>query len=225
MLNLFFIMSSFRRRTRGKSAKYSNSTANIADHYTVQEPTVITIGTTRSVPVVPATDTFGTRKVKNFTLTIDSNNYEMPMAWALVYVPDGQEPSKLTVTGIADNKIPELFETRLVILEDYPNKVSGGNCLVKHIKDWGDRYAFTGECKGSHLQIDPGRFSLIITSNYPIEECFESQEDIKAIKRRYQEIHMTKENKVMIEAMELPLAILRDYDPVTSTADEDYGQQ
>ena len=104
-----------------------------------------------------------------------------------------------------------LFETRLVIIEDWPSKMERKDVLAQHVKVWGDRYPFIGECKGSHLQIDPGRFSIVITSNYPIEECFECPEDIKAIKRRFQEIKMTRENATMIEAMEIPLTILKDY--------------
>lgn len=104
-----------------------------------------------------------------------------------------------------------LFETRLVIIEDWPSKMERKDVLAQHIKVWGDRYPFIGECKGSHLQVDPGRFSIVITSNYPIDECFECPEDIKAIKRRFQEIKMTRENATMIEAMEIPLMILKDY--------------
>ena len=175
MLNLFFIMSSFRRRTRGKSAKYSNSTANIADHYTVQEPTVITIGTTRSVPVVPATDTFGTRKVKNFTLTIDSNNYEMPMAWALVYVPDGQEPSKLTVTGIADNKIPELYKpNQNVIMQGILNPASNYRPLrfttrLARNLDSGDSIYLVFAPYGEQTAQVGVVYSIIGTCNYSIK--------------------------------------------------------
>lgn len=105
-----------------------------------------------------------------------------------------------------------LFETRLVIIEDWPSKMERKDVLAQHVKVWGDRYPFIGECKGSHLQIDPGRFSIVITSNYPIDQCFECPEDIKAIKRRFQEIKMTKENATMIEAMEIPLTILKDYE-------------
>lgn len=106
----------------------------------------------------------------------------------------------------------DLFETRLVIIEDWPSKQERKDVLAQHLKVWGDRYCFIGECKGTHMQIDPGRFSIIITSNYKIEDCFENPEDIAALKRRFQEIEMTNENKLMISSMELPLTILKDYD-------------
>ena len=105
----------------------------------------------------------------------------------------------------------ELFETRLVIIEDWPSKLERKDVLSQHVKVWGDRYPFIGECKGTHIQVDPGRFSIVITSNYPIDQCFENPEDIRAIRRRFQEIEMTSLNRTMIEAMELPLTILKDY--------------
>ncbi|KAK8854255.1 hypothetical protein M9Y10_016814 [Tritrichomonas musculus] len=51
----------------------------------------------------------------------------------------------------------------LVLIEDWPVDKS---MLGQQVKVWGDRYQFIGECKGSHLTIDPGRFFIVITSNY-----------------------------------------------------------
>lgn len=82
-----------------------------------------------------------------------------------------------------------ILTTHVVIIEDYPCNPQG-NVLVQHMKIWGDRYPFEGECKGSHLMIEPGKFFLIITSNYPIAGCFQNEEDIEAIKRRFKEIEM-----------------------------------
>lgn len=84
-----------------------------------------------------------------------------------------------------------LLQTKIVIIEDYPCAPQG-NVLVQHIKIWGDRYPFEGECKGSHLMIEPRRFFLIVTSNYPIDVCFENEEDKKAIHRRFNEVRMIK---------------------------------
>lgn len=96
----------------------------------------------------------------------------------------------------------KLFETKLVILEDYP-AAPAGNALCQHMKIWGDRYQFIGECKGSHTYVEPGRFFFIITSNYPISMCFQNPDDVEAIGRRFEEIEMTEENKVMINTMKL----------------------
>ena len=100
-----------------------------------------------------------------------------------------------------------LLDTKCVIIEDYPC-IPAGNALCQHIKIWGDRYQFTGECKGSHIYVDPGRFFLIITSNYPIEACFQNPDDIEAIKRRFEEIEMTEENRFTIGATVLNQDIL-----------------
>lgn len=102
-----------------------------------------------------------------------------------------------------------LFGTKLVILEDYP-AAPAGNALVQHMKIWGDRYSFVGECKGSHTFIEPGRFFFIITSNYPIDQCFQNPDDIDAIKRRFEEIEMTNENKTTIQATTLDIKILKE---------------
>lgn len=82
-----------------------------------------------------------------------------------------------------------------VILDDYPNAPQG-NILTRFLKIWGDRYAFTAEIKGGHQIIVP-KFSFIITSNYSIDECILNDEDRRAVKRRFQEIHMTPHNKTL----------------------------
>lgn len=55
--------------------------------------------------------------------------------------------------------------------------------LVNHLKHWADRYPFAAEIKGSMMQIRPKK--IIITSNYPIEACFEREEDQAALRRRF----------------------------------------
>jgi hypothetical protein len=47
--------------------------------------------------------------------------------------------------------------------------------------------------------MNPGRWNLIVTSNYPIQACF-NDTDRQAIKRRFMEIEMTTDNKQLIEA-------------------------
>ena len=84
-----------------------------------------------------------------------------------------------------------ILNTKIVIIEDYPCAPQG-NMLVQHMKIWGDRYPFEGECKGSHMMIEPRRFFLIVTSNYPIEACFNNDEDRMAIRRRFKEVKMEK---------------------------------
>lgn len=60
--------------------------------------------------------------------------------------------------------------------------------LGHHLKRWTDRYAFPAESKGSTLQIRPK--TIIVTSNYSIEEIFDGDEEmIKALRRRFQVRH------------------------------------
>lgn len=82
-----------------------------------------------------------------------------------------------------------LLNTKIVILEDYPCSPQG-NVLAYHMKIWGDRYPFEAECKGSHQMVEPGRFFFIVTSNYPIDACFDTEEDKAAIHRRFRERKM-----------------------------------
>ena len=85
---------------------------------------------------------------------------------------------------------------KVIILDDFD--MDGGQCLGHHLKIWGDRYACTGEVKGSHVQLRHRLF--IITSNYTPDEIyskeFASTADkekieilLKAIKERF---HMRK---------------------------------
>lgn len=84
-----------------------------------------------------------------------------------------------------------ILRTKIVIIEDYPC-LPAGNALVQHMKIWGDRYPFEAECKGSHMMVEPRRFFIIVTSNYPIDACFENQEDQEAIRRRFKEYEMVE---------------------------------
>lgn len=102
-----------------------------------------------------------------------------------------------------------LLSHKIIILEDYPC-LPQGNMLVQHMKIWGDRYPFEGECKGSHLLVEPGRFFFIVTSNYPISECFAMEQDIEAIQRRFQEIEMTEENHLLLSQSILDRSILKE---------------
>lgn len=116
-----------------------------------------------------------------------------------IYGPAGTGKSRLARSGEMDvcemydkpvNKWWDGFDPdihRRVIIDDYPSISGGGNCLVQHMKRWADRYSFTGEIKGASRFIIPS-FQLVVTSNFKIEECFQNEEDVKAIKRRFQEI-------------------------------------
>ena len=71
----------------------------------------------------------------------------------------------------------------VVLLDDWdPNH----KCLVQYLKTWADRYPFCAEVKGSSRLIRPKK--IIVTSNYPIEDCFDPI-DAEAIRRRFKVTH------------------------------------
>jgi hypothetical protein len=76
------------------------------------------------------------------------------------------------------------------------------------MKGWGDRDPFCGEIKGGATGGEPGRIAVMITSNYSIERCFSHEEDRKAMKRRYNEINMTRANAVLINSVMIDLTQL-----------------
>lgn len=68
----------------------------------------------------------------------------------------------------------------VVLLDDWDPEIKG---MVNYLKIWADRYPFRAEVKGSSMMIRPKK--IIVTSNYPPEECFERQQDVEAIRRRF----------------------------------------
>lgn len=99
-----------------------------------------------------------------------------------------------------------LIVHKCVVLEDFP---CNGQMFAQHLKIWGDRYSFMAECKGASMVIEPGRFFLIITSNYNIDNCFENPEDIDAIKRRFSEFEVDENSIQLLNALVPDKAILK----------------
>lgn len=69
----------------------------------------------------------------------------------------------------------------VVVLDDFDPKHA--EFLSYYLKIWADRYVFNAEVKGGMMSIRPKTF--IITSQYAIEDCFQSPQDIAAIARRF----------------------------------------
>lgn len=69
----------------------------------------------------------------------------------------------------------------VVVLDDFdPNHAK---FLAYFLKIWADHYVFNAEVKGGMLKIRPK--TIIVTSQYSIEQCFETSEEVDAIRRRF----------------------------------------
>lgn len=62
------------------------------------------------------------------------------------------------------------------------------DCLAHYLKIWADKYACTGEVKGGTVPLQ--HETLIVTSNYEIEQLFKDPIMAAAIRRRFKVIHM-----------------------------------
>jgi len=68
-----------------------------------------------------------------------------------------------------------------ILLDDFDK---AGDCLGHHLKIWTDRYACTGETKGSQVCLKHHRF--VVTTNYTINELFGSDREMyRALLRRF----------------------------------------
>lgn len=72
---------------------------------------------------------------------------------------------------------------KVVVIEDLDPEQS--KYLAHYLKKWADRNPFTAAIKGGSMRVCPADYNLIVTSNYSIEECFNST-DAKAIKERFE---------------------------------------
>lgn len=65
-----------------------------------------------------------------------------------------------------------------VILDDLDS-----DCLAHYLKIWADRYACTGEIKGSTIPLNFDK--LVVTSNYHPAQLFKDEQMTAAIIRRF----------------------------------------
>lgn len=89
-----------RRRIRAyrlgrplKTVKYSNET--ICSKFDLDFGS--SAANDAKVILIPKIEAAGTRKAKNFTLSIEHFNYPFPVVFAVVFVPEGTVPSGLTI--------------------------------------------------------------------------------------------------------------------------------
>ena len=103
---------SYRRNyyySRGRSGKYSNETVafntqvvrtidgNIS--FPIHEDETTHELTGRGILVVPSTQTYGNRKVKNFTIKVTADRNDDQIFGALLYVPEGTMAQPLLCSG------------------------------------------------------------------------------------------------------------------------------
>lgn len=74
---------------------------------------------------------------------------------------------------------------KTVILDDLDTPV-----LAHYLKIWADSYGCIGECKGNTVSLQ--HTTLVITSNYSIEELFLDEKMRGPIARRFKEVHAEK---------------------------------
>lgn len=70
----------------------------------------------------------------------------------------------------------------VVVLDDFAPE--HGKYLGYFLKIWADHYVFNAEVKGGMLKIRPKH--IIVTSQYPLHDCFDERETVLALGRRFQ---------------------------------------
>jgi hypothetical protein len=73
--------------------------------------------------------------------------------------------------------------TMLVVMEDWP-AYPGSSLVLQDLRIWGHRDQFNGDTKRSPMVLLPGFESMGITSNDSIRECFNGEQNVRALKRR-----------------------------------------
>ena len=102
----------YYRRTRPlKTVRYSNETYNATNLFS------LSAGTQAHMTLISSVDAQGTRKTKNFTLLFVFAG-PVPLVFALVYVPQSQQPSTLML-GAADGPVALYEPNQNVIMSGY----------------------------------------------------------------------------------------------------------
>lgn len=93
-------------------------------------------------------------------------------------------------------------EVQLVHIEDLDPSCMQFPAQTAMFKQWSDRYHFAGEVKGGCVGIYP-KWELWVTSQYPPEKIWPGDDEtIKAIRRRFKVIHMTRPFQNLVESQD-----------------------
>jgi len=112
------------------------------------------------------------------------------------------------------------FNEDVVVIEEWcpKNDVTGSR-----LKVWADRYPFNAEIKGATLKnIRPKK--IIVLSNYSMEQCFQNNEDLQPMKRKFRQIHWG-ETKLQQEATKAKIKEYAEdfYNGLIQEEEEDVG--
>lgn len=164
-----------RYTRRVKTVKYSNETYNYAGVYSVQNAAT---KNNWSETLISAIDTQGVRKCKNFELSLtgtpftkdaDGSIAHVPMFFALVYVPQGTQPSLINI-GNPDSAASLYEPNQNVIMSGvWPSDLTAPfvkkTRLARNLNS-GDRIVLVMSCpqfgEGAHSK------NLAVTLNYAI---------------------------------------------------------
>lgn len=154
-----------------KTVKYSNETSNFGGNVTYDKiPDQGTaILTQKAAPVISAISAQGMRKVKNISLNLQTN-CTVPVVWALVYIPQGQNPSTLNF-GNAPNAVSLYEPAQNVIMSGtiYVNSAqqTWRTRLARNLNS-GDCIAFIFKQLIAVPQQSPADYVMFVQANYAI---------------------------------------------------------
>jgi hypothetical protein len=100
------------------------------------------------------------------------------------------------------------FKHEIFLLEDMPDISKGASSSekVQQLKVWSDRFNYKVEVKSGSQVLNPNKFTLIVTSNYSIDNCLsDNTEDTDALKRRFFVVNLDETNCVQLDEEKKPL--------------------
>ena len=149
-----------------KLQKYSNETQQI--FMAVNVPAAQQNPAQQEMDLVVNTDVQGMRKCKNFTIQIISDSTAVPIMWALVYVPEGTQPSNMSLPNQVN--VSSLYEPNqnvimAGILDTNSGTVVKRTRLARNLNS-GDRIVIVASAVVGHGNGGPTAF--LVQLNYAI---------------------------------------------------------